>query len=117
MSGHLPTAIAEAAGRHAEAARAAGAPRHPGHAIAERARAIVAARQGTKAESLGASTWRAMHLQARTVLVMLAASDAAGDPREVAAQPWGSFTGRDQAQIGACARELGRNLKNAAYLV
>lgn len=117
MSGPIPHAIAQAAGRHAEAARAAGAPRHPGYAIAEAARAVAAAKRGTKAESLGASAWREMGMQTRTVLVMLGATEAQGDPRAVALQPWGSFSDNDRVQMGAVARELKRNLTNAAYLV
>lgn len=129
MSGPIPHAIAQAAGRHAEEAQARAVvvgsvmpgPReralHPGYAIAEAARAVAAAKRGTKAESLGASAWREMGMQTRTVLVMLGATEAQGDPRAVALQPWGSFSDNDRVQMGAVARELKRNLTNAAYLV
>lgn len=117
MSGPIPQAVAEAAHHHALQAEAAARGMRPGHVIAERARNVAAARRGaTKADTLAGQTWRAMHPRVRTMLVMLEAQDAEGDPRAIALQPWGSFSASDQCRIGAAAREIGRELGRAEYL-
>lgn len=117
MSGPIPQAVAEAAHRHALHAEASARGMSVGHLIAERARNVSASKHGaTKADTLAGQTWRAMHMRVRTLLVMLEAHDAQGDPRTVAMQPWGQFSAADQCRIGAAAREISRELTRAEYL-
>ncbi len=124
MSGPIPHAVAEAAGRHAQqaAGAAAGAALRAdadargvsiGRALI--ARYMVGQRPATEPDSLPGRTWRAMSVPARTVVVMLAASTS-GDPREAARQPWESFSDADRASMAACARDLSRELRDAACL-
>lgn len=115
MSGTMSPTLASAASAYAIHAQAAARCLPVGHLIAERARAVSAAKQGAKTETLAGQTWREMPLRVRTVLVMLE-STAEGDPRSIAMQPWGSFTEGDQCAMGACARALAQGLANAAYL-
>jgi hypothetical protein len=64
---------------------------------------------------LPAKTWAAMSHRARSVLVMLGAKTAE-DPRELARRPWGSLSDTDRDGIAACAKELSRDLRDAACL-
>lgn len=60
-------------------------------------------------------TWADIPMRTRAVLVMLGATSME-DPREVARRPWASLSQADREGIGACAREISRNLRNAACL-
>lgn len=66
-------------------------------------------------QGLPSKTWAQMDVRTRSVLVMLGAHSME-DPREVARRPWGSLSESDRRGISACARELGRDLKNASCL-
>lgn len=124
MSGPIPAHIADAAGRHAaEAAHLAALLAEAsarrvtlGRCISIRQREQAAERAGRK-ETPGGAEWRGYSVAERVLLVMHAAKDYAGDPRQAALQPWGSFSDSDRAQMGAMARQLARAFKNAAYLI
>lgn len=117
----MSKAVAEAASRHAaQAALQAEAESlgiSVGRLIERNARKKLAERQkgAGSAESLPGRTWRAMDIRTRTVLVMLA-SESAGDPRAYAGKAWEALTAADQLSIAACARELGRDLRRATCL-
>lgn len=64
---------------------------------------------------LPGKTWGAMSVRTRSVLVMLGGTSA-GDPRELARKPWASLSDQDRFGIAACAREMGRELKDAVCL-
>ncbi len=66
-------------------------------------------------QGLPARTWSAMPHRTRAVLVMLGGASME-DPKEVARRPWGSLSEADRVGIAACARELGRDLRDAACL-
>lgn len=112
MSGRMPPALqatTTAIALRAEAdARGISIPR----LIAQRTREALKERER---DSLPGQTWRAIGLHVRTTLVMLA-STRQGDARELARQPWESFSDDDRASMAACARELQRELKGAACL-
>lgn len=112
MSGHMPPALqatTTAIALRAEAdARGISIPR----LIAQRTREALKARER---DSLPGQTWRAINLAVRTTIVMLACTQP-GEPRELARQPWESFSDSDRASMAACARELFRELKGAACL-
>jgi hypothetical protein len=114
MSGPIPSAVAEAAHLHALQAEAAARGLSLGRTIGARFREAAEARKGREPDSLPGRTWRAMSLRVRTVVVMLGGS--AGDPKEAARQPWESFGDAERASMGAVARELGQNLRDAACL-
>lgn len=118
MSGPMTPALAEAARVHALRAQAEAEGISVGRLIARNARAKLAARvegDAKAAESLPGRTWRTMSLRTRAVLVMLA-SDHAGDARTYAARAWEALTPADQVSIAACAREIGRDLRRASCL-
>lgn len=132
MSGPIPSAVAEAAARYAADAAGLAAMRAEasrldelradaerrgltiGRTIAARFREAAEARKGREPDSLPGRTWRAMSERARIVIVMLGGS--ADDPQRAARQPWESFSDADKAAMGAVARELGANLRDAACL-
>ena len=118
MSGPMTPALANAAMGHALRAKAEAAGLTVGRFVQREALKKLETREGEsgRLENLPSRTWRAMGLRTRTVLVMLASSDCAGDPRTYAAQPWGSLSVGDQCAIAACARELGRDLCGAVCL-
>jgi hypothetical protein len=66
-------------------------------------------------QGLPAMTWGAMGLRTRAVLVMLGAKSM-DDPREVARRPWASLSDQDREGIASVAREMKRELKDAACL-
>ena len=75
-------------------------------------------KQGSKpddAQGLPAKTWSAMPLRTRAVLVMLGAQSME-DPREVARRPWPALSDSDRVGIAACARSIGKDLRDAACL-
>lgn len=80
-------------------------------------KAWAAIKQGTPKDAMGlpSKTWAAIPLRTRAVLVMLGATSM-DDPREVARRPWASLSDADREGIGAVAREVAHNLKNAACL-
>lgn len=78
---------------------------------AERCRAIVAASSRVAQAN---ERWRRMPIQARMVLISLCVE---GDNIERdAGRPWQSFTGAEQARIGAAARDLRRAFDCAEWL-
>jgi len=81
------------------------------------ARAWAAVKQVPKNEAQGlpARTWAAMPLRTRAVLVMLGAQSME-DPREVARRPWPALSDSDRVGIAACARSIGKDLRDAACL-
>lgn len=95
------------------AADAAGVPIH--HQVRTVAMQLIQAGQRAESDSLPGRTWRAIAIEARVVVVMLAAT-APGDARELARQPWDSFSAADQASMAACARLLARELRQAGSL-
>ena len=64
---------------------------------------------------LPAKTWADMNIRTRSVLVMLGGTSA-GDPRELARKPWGGLSDEDRCGIAACARQIGRDLRDASCL-
>lgn len=114
MSAAMPQQLADAAAGIAIRAEATAKGVSIPQLIRERIHAKMAARERS-AESLAGQTWREMPMNVRTVLVMLEAN-AAGDPRVVAAQPWGSFSDSDRAALGAAARSFKRSTQHADYL-
>lgn len=115
MSGPIPSAVAKAAHLHALRAEAGARGVSIGRLIGLRQREAQIAKAGS-ADTPGGREWRGYSSQARTLLVTHAAQDYSGDPRAAAMQPWGSFSDRDRAQMGAMARELAREFKDAACL-
>lgn len=113
MSGPLPTAIAQAASRAAVIAeqRASGL----GWAEFMRRRARTYGKPATERDSLPGRTWADMHQGVRTALVMLSI-DTAGEPRELARQPWDAFSDTDKAALAACARQFRHECRNAGCL-
>lgn len=97
----------------ADLARAAG--KSPGRLIAERVRADLAACAPSARDSLPARTWAAIPITVRLPMVMLA-TDAQGDARRLAAQPWESFSERDRLSLASFAREFSAGLRDAACL-
>ena len=82
---------------------------------AARARAVAIA-ASFKSRNAG-RVWGDMPRHTRVVLVMLAAHDAQGDPATLAGQAWERFSEGDRARIGAMARDLQRDLRDAGGLV
>lgn len=80
-----------------------------------RAWAAVKTVKPNDAQGLPSRTWAAMPLRTRAVLVMLGATTM-DDPREVARRPWESLSNADKIGIAACAREISKNLNDAACL-
>lgn len=66
-------------------------------------------------QGLPAKTWAAMPLRTKAVLVMLGATTME-DPRKVAQRPWGALSDSDRVGISACAKSIGRDLRDAACL-
>jgi len=114
MSGQMSPQLAGAAAGLALRAEATAKGVSIPHLIRERVHAKFAARQ-SNAETLAGQTWREMPMNVRTVLLMLE-GNAEGDPRTLAAQPWGSFSDSDRAAIAAAARSFKRGTKNADFL-
>lgn len=98
------------AGRIASAGRLAGIAqvRAVRQRIAERAAA-------ERPEWSAATVWRRMGLEARMVLVSLCVPGE-GDPTREATRTWESFTHDQRAAMGACARQLRRDLAGADFL-
>lgn len=103
MSGALPHKASSAASRMAAVAHC---------------RAIMAEHQKAKPErdSLPGRTWAAMPLRARAGLIQGGTGYPADVADLMARQPWASFELGEQAAIGACARQMLRDLRNAASL-
>jgi hypothetical protein len=80
-----------------------------------RCRELVSSTPKADPQGLPGKTWAAMPIKTRTVLVMLG-STCKEDPRDVARRPWQSLGQSDRESIGACARQLGRDLIGAAGL-
>jgi hypothetical protein len=66
-------------------------------------------------QGLPALTWGAMGVRTKAVLAMLGAKSM-DDPRELARRPWASLSDEDREGIASVARELKRELKDAACL-
>lgn len=81
----------------------------------ERCRELVRGIKQNDPQGLPAKTWSEMPIKTRTVLVMLG-STTGDDPRTVARRPWQSIPEADRVSIGACARQLGRDLTRAGCL-
>ena len=84
-------------------------------AALSRAWAAIKQAKPDDSQGLPSKTWAAMSPRVKTVLVMLGATSAI-DPREAARRPWGSLSEEDRTGIAACAKEMSRNLRDAACL-
>lgn len=117
MSGPMSPAVAEAAKTHALQAEAAAAGLLVRELVVQRAKAAIAERSkhAVTGSSLPARTWAAIPLPTRQLLVVLA-SDQAGEPERISRQPWDSFSTADQCRLGAAARSLSRDLRFASSL-
>lgn len=80
-----------------------------------RCRELVRGIKQNDPQGLPSKTWSEMPMKTRTVLVMLG-STTSEDPRTVARRPWESIPEAERVTIGACARQLGRDLTRAACL-
>lgn len=80
-----------------------------------RCRELVRGIKQNDPQGLPSKTWAEMPIKTRTVLVMLG-STTSEDPRTVARRPWESMKEDDRVSIGACARQLGRDLTKANCL-
>lgn len=84
-------------------------------AALDRCRELVRGIKQNDPQGMPSKTWSEMPIKTRTVLVMLG-STTDEDPRTVARRPWESMPENDRVSIGACARQLGNDLKRAACL-
>jgi hypothetical protein len=87
----------------------------PGRMIGQHLRQMFDKLPRVEAEGLPARTWRGMDPTARLALVMLA-SQAPGNPDDLARQSWDAFSAADKLAIGSTARLLSAGLAGAACL-
>lgn len=81
----------------------------------ENCRQLVQGVRDNEKHGLPSKTWANMPIKTKTVLIMLG-STSLDDPRQVARKPWESMTRQDRETIGACARQLSRDLQTSNCL-